>query len=317
MADTPKLAFPEISVSQSQKEAAHNESLQMLDFMVMASVIDKDLTAPPGGESEGDCYIVGASATGDWAGHDDDVAQYYNAGWVFYTPNEGWKIWVNDEDVYYFWDGSSWTSPAGDGDVTGPASSGDHNIVVFNGTGGKAIEDSGIAIERNAKITIYPQYPNAVEYADGSNNDPGAEGMTFNSELISNVRRNYAEWSSDNSSALQDKDWIIEIPIPYDFNGFQTGTNQALTIEIKTEENTTTNNKLDVTINRDGQATTSSLTDQKSASADTWETIGFDETDTVLAAVAAGETLIVDLKMYSFNSKYVRIGKVELNIKRK
>ena len=37
-------------------------------------VIDADLSAPPGSPSEGDRYIVGPSATGDWSGHDGEIA---------------------------------------------------------------------------------------------------------------------------------------------------------------------------------------------------------------------------------------------------
>jgi len=40
------------------------------------------------------------------------------------------------------------TGDAGTGDVNGPGSSVDDNIVIFNGTGGKTIQDSGIAINK-------------------------------------------------------------------------------------------------------------------------------------------------------------------------
>jgi hypothetical protein len=169
--------------------------------------------------------------------------------------------------------------------------------------------------ESNANRTLYPEYPGAVMTPSGSNNDPGTEGMTSDSEVVSNVRHNYYEWSSSLATGLQSYDVVVQIPIPFNFIGFQTGVSVALTLDIKTEENTTTNNKLDVIINRDGQATTSSLTDQKSASAATWETIGFDETDAVLAALVAGETLNVAIRMYSQSSKYARIGKINLQIK--
>jgi hypothetical protein len=31
---------------------------------------------------------------------------------AFYTPNEGWRAWVADEDKLYFWDGSGWIAPS-------------------------------------------------------------------------------------------------------------------------------------------------------------------------------------------------------------
>jgi len=77
-------------------------------FSWQPPVADKDLTAPPGGESKGDRYIVGGSATGDWSTHDNDIATYDGASWLYDTPSEGWSCWVSDEDVFYNFDGSNW-----------------------------------------------------------------------------------------------------------------------------------------------------------------------------------------------------------------
>lgn len=46
---------------------------------------DYDLNTPPGGPSEGDLYATGSSATGDWSGHDEEFALFYNGGWIFAT----------------------------------------------------------------------------------------------------------------------------------------------------------------------------------------------------------------------------------------
>lgn len=61
------------------------------------SVIDRDLTAPPGTPAAGDTYIVGAAATGDWATHDGKVAVWSGSAWVFYTPRTGWVAFIEDE----------------------------------------------------------------------------------------------------------------------------------------------------------------------------------------------------------------------------
>ncbi|NIP67909.1 MAG: DUF2793 domain-containing protein, partial [Planctomycetales bacterium] len=39
-------------------------------------VIDKDLTAPPGSPSNGDRYIIPTGATGAWAGHETEIAEW-------------------------------------------------------------------------------------------------------------------------------------------------------------------------------------------------------------------------------------------------
>lgn len=81
-------------------------------------VIDKDLTAPPGGESEGDRYIVGPSATGDWSGHDGEIAWMDDsATWHFDAPVAGWLTWVIDEAEAYKYTGSAWEVFADIGDL--------------------------------------------------------------------------------------------------------------------------------------------------------------------------------------------------------
>jgi len=109
MANTPKLTLPEISESQSGKALTINAALRILDVLVQASAIDKDLTAPPGSPSDGDTYIVGAtdSTSGNWNGHDDEIAYYQSSAWVFLTPNEGWRFWVKDENLLYVYQSAS------------------------------------------------------------------------------------------------------------------------------------------------------------------------------------------------------------------
>jgi hypothetical protein len=113
MADTPKLTLPEISTSQSSKEVTHNAGLWILDALVQPSIEDKDLTAPPGSPTNGACYIVAAGATGDWAGEAGHIAQYQATAWVFYTPAEGWKVYVRDENTTYYYNGSAWAEDTG------------------------------------------------------------------------------------------------------------------------------------------------------------------------------------------------------------
>jgi hypothetical protein len=92
---------------QSSGEITHNESLNELDAAVLLTIKDRDLTAPPGGESDGDRYLVGASATAAWSGHDGEIAAYY-CGWIFFTVLEGWRMWVDDENKLLIYNGSAW-----------------------------------------------------------------------------------------------------------------------------------------------------------------------------------------------------------------
>ena len=92
---TTNLLLPYILAAQAQKHVTHNEALRLLDGLVQLSVLDRDLTAPPGSPADGDRYIVASGATGDWAGWDLNVALWTaktvaegGTGDLFYTMNK-------------------------------------------------------------------------------------------------------------------------------------------------------------------------------------------------------------------------------------
>jgi len=72
------------------------------------SVIDRDLTAPPGGELTGDRYIVAAGATGTWATHDNEIAEWNGSGYDFTVPTLNMYTPVDDEARIVRWNGSAW-----------------------------------------------------------------------------------------------------------------------------------------------------------------------------------------------------------------
>ncbi len=71
-------------------------------------VLDKDLTAPPSIKSKGRRYIPKATATGDWAGHEDEIAHWDGSAWQFIFPYKGMILFVNDDNTYYYYSGSAW-----------------------------------------------------------------------------------------------------------------------------------------------------------------------------------------------------------------
>lgn len=117
MTDTPNLGLTYVEAAQSQKHVPVNEAFRSLDVLVQPTVKDKDLTAPPGSPANGDAYIVGAGATGAWAGHADDVAAWYDNAWFFFPPKAGWVFYVQDESTDYAYSGSAW-APNAPGTIT-------------------------------------------------------------------------------------------------------------------------------------------------------------------------------------------------------
>src|SRR4051812_26006968 len=74
MSVTPHLALPLIAAAQAQKHVTHNEALATLDALVHLSVKERDRVSAPASPAEGDRYLVGAGATGIFAGHDGEIA---------------------------------------------------------------------------------------------------------------------------------------------------------------------------------------------------------------------------------------------------
>jgi len=72
------------------------------------TVLDRDLTAPPGGPTTGDRYIVATGGTGAWATHDDEIAEWDGAAWVFTVPTTGMTVGIDDENRSVRWSGATW-----------------------------------------------------------------------------------------------------------------------------------------------------------------------------------------------------------------
>lgn len=91
-----RFALPLLHAGQAQKEIHHNEALTRIDMLLHISVASADLSAPPGAPTLGQCWIVGAGASGAWAGYAQHVASWTEGGWRFAAPVVGMTAWVGD-----------------------------------------------------------------------------------------------------------------------------------------------------------------------------------------------------------------------------
>lgn len=146
MTTTPNTGMDYLVVDQALAEVTHNHALNFLDVLVQPTILDKDLTTPPGSPTNGDRYIVGGSATGAWAGQDDNIAIYYD-GWYFITPAEGWAFFVQDENGYYFWSGTAWLPGVRLPTVTDGTrgAAGNAGRIIYNSSDGGLNVDNGSA----------------------------------------------------------------------------------------------------------------------------------------------------------------------------
>lgn len=108
MFDTRNFALPMLAANQTQKHVTMNEALVRLDALSSPTVESLDVSTPPEDAPEGAAWIVAGSATGAWAGHENEIGFRVNGGWSFAVPRAGWRIWVGDRNAAYLFSGSAW-----------------------------------------------------------------------------------------------------------------------------------------------------------------------------------------------------------------
>jgi len=107
MTTTPRLGLTYLAANQSNGEALYNAALNIVDALMGCRVTTRTLSTPPSA-ALGDVYIVGASATGAWSGHDGELAIWYNSQWTFIVPQEGMVVWLEDEQLHLRYVAAAW-----------------------------------------------------------------------------------------------------------------------------------------------------------------------------------------------------------------
>lgn len=108
MATTPRLGLPLVEAGQAQKHVTHNAALTLVDRLLCAVALDRDLGTPPASPAVGATWIVAAGATGAWAGATGRLATWTGVSWDLRVPATGQTVWVADEDRLYVWTGAAW-----------------------------------------------------------------------------------------------------------------------------------------------------------------------------------------------------------------
>lgn len=125
MTTTPRVAATDWAAAQASPWTAHNEALRRLEAGSGRYAVADRVTAPPGSCADGACYIIIATATGAFAGKENQIATAVGAnaasGWLYTVPgtlHEGVLAYVQDEDADYKWSGSAWASVGAPGGLT-------------------------------------------------------------------------------------------------------------------------------------------------------------------------------------------------------
>lgn len=114
---TELLGLDELVAAQGQKEVTHNTALRQIEGRLVRA-LSKALAVPPSSPAAGDSYIVATGGSGAWSGQAGKIAHFFGGSWKFWQPIEGVRLWVNDEDKVYAFDGAAWVATGGETAVT-------------------------------------------------------------------------------------------------------------------------------------------------------------------------------------------------------
>ena len=107
--ETDRLRLPLLAAAQAQKEVTHNEALAIADIAMQAVVQAVAPAAVPVLPMPGQCWIVGPSPAGAWAGRAGAIAAWTAGGWRFVAAIAGMQVWSLADNVVVRRDASSWT----------------------------------------------------------------------------------------------------------------------------------------------------------------------------------------------------------------
>src|SRR5690606_22462274 len=91
---TPRPLLPFIMPSQAQKHVTHNEAIARLDQLTHPAVTTRTVTVPPADAAVDTAFLVPASASGAWLGHEGEIAMAAGADWQFLGPFAGLSLYV-------------------------------------------------------------------------------------------------------------------------------------------------------------------------------------------------------------------------------
>lgn len=212
MDKSPNLNLPFIIGSQAQKHVTHNEALRALDTLVQLSARDRNRTDPPDDAENGERFVVADGAGGLWEGRDHTIATYQDDAWAFFPPEEGFLVWVRDEEQLIVWKGTSWevvssgnAASAGSSDLLGVNTEADttnrlsvkSDAVLFShddvtpGTGNVRLTLNKADVNDTASLIFQTGFSGRAEFGlTGSNNwhvRVSPDGNIFKDALIADA----------------------------------------------------------------------------------------------------------------------------------
>lgn len=137
----------------TQPQTKYNDLVAKVNLWLGRRVLSRTTDAQPGSPTNGDSYIITGSASGAaWSAFTENyVAVYVVDAWVQYAPVGAVSVYVVDEAVERFWNGSAWAAP-----TAGSEFADDTFRIQDNGDPTKeiAFQASGITAGQTRTITM-------------------------------------------------------------------------------------------------------------------------------------------------------------------
>lgn len=88
---TSRYGLPLLFAAQAQKEFYVNEAHAIVDCL-LHPVVEGEANDPPASPADGEAWLVGNTPTGDWTGHEGELACVEAGAWLFIAPRNGLRI---------------------------------------------------------------------------------------------------------------------------------------------------------------------------------------------------------------------------------
>ncbi len=115
---SPRLGLPLLFAGQAQKEAFVNEALCLLDGLTHCAVVSQTDT-PPSNPIDGQTWLIGSAATGDWSGRAGQIALRQGGQWLYAQPRDGMRILNSATGQDLRRSGGAWKAPSAPIAITG------------------------------------------------------------------------------------------------------------------------------------------------------------------------------------------------------
>lgn len=179
MATTGKLGL-ELLQNNAANQTLANLTFATLNQAVQLSIVDKDLTTPPGSPADEAAYIV---ASGNWGTSSSKAGQiaWWSASagaWQFIVPKSGWMASVLDEldangvAKRYGYTGSTWIQPE-----SSAGGGGSQSIIIA------CSDETSVISAGTAKVTFRMPYGFTLQGVRASLTTAQASGSIFTVDI--------------------------------------------------------------------------------------------------------------------------------------